>query len=55
MVSTMPAWLPPLLCATVVILVANGALVVRRLRARGLFVRLRFRLALRRWDGRVAD
>jgi len=38
-----------------VIAVANGALAVRRLRERGLFVTLRFRLALRRWDGRIAD
>jgi hypothetical protein len=51
----MPPWFAPLVCAATVILVANGALGVRRLRERGLFVRLRFRLALRRWDGRIGD
>ena len=51
----MPAWFPPLMSAATVILVANGALGVRRLSERGLFVTLRFRLALRGWDGRIAD
>jgi hypothetical protein len=51
----MPAWCAPLIPAATVILAANGALGVRRIRERGVLVRLRFRVALRRWDGRIPE
>ena len=47
----MPAWCAPLLGALTVIAIANGALGVRRLRERGVFLRIRFWIELRRWDG----
>jgi len=51
----MPAWCAPLILAGSVILAANGALGLRRLRERGLLATLRFRVALRRWDGRIPE
>jgi len=48
-----PAWGAPLIGAVTVIAIANGALGARRLRERGVFLRIRFWIALRRWDGRI--
>jgi hypothetical protein len=51
----MPEWFPPLVAASLTVLVLNVALLVQRARGRAEDWPARFLRELRRWDGRLPD